>query len=71
MMFAITENGITKACGRNGYIEGVAISNINEYLTENPHIAKREGYKPIKWLDEPADNTILVDKGDEVWEVVI
>ena len=45
MIFAKKENGRVVFCPRNGYIDGVAISNIDVYFNKHPEVAKAEGWK--------------------------
>lgn len=69
MRYGKFENEKLIICPKNGYVDGVAISNIDIFFDHNPEIAKKEGWLPIIELDNPSDNTDFVLKGDVICEV--
>ena len=59
-------------CPRNGYINNIAISNLNTYFNLYPDIAKQEGYYPVISLDEvtelPTEFKLI---NNEIHEVIV
>ena len=69
MILARIEDGKLTFCPRNGYINGTAISNIDVYFKNNPDVAKSQGWFPVVFLDEPAENVKYIIKDDVIYEV--
>ena len=68
-MFGRLENEKLIICPRNGYIGNTAISNIDVYFKNNPDVAKSEGWFPVVFLEEPAENVKYIIKDDVIYEV--
>lgn len=65
-------NNNVHLCPKNGYVNGIAISNLNIYFNTHPEIAKQEGYYPIVELEgvveQPIEFKLINDK---IYEVII
>ena len=64
-MLAKKENNRIILCPRNGYINGVAISNIDVYFSKHPEVAKAEGWKPYIPYEGEWDGKLKVDETEE------
>jgi hypothetical protein len=53
MFYKYINENIIKACPKNGRANGRAISNLPRYFTNNPEVAKAEGYKRLFINIEP------------------
>lgn len=72
MLFAKLENDNPVICPRNGYVDGIAISNLNAYFNYHPKKAKKEGYYPVNYLEEITDlPTEFKIINNEIYEVVV
>jgi hypothetical protein len=49
-------NGRLVLCPRNGYVDGIAISNLNAYFNYHPEKAEQEGYMVVKFLEDAIDD---------------
>ena len=67
-MFGKIENGKLVICPRNGYVSNNAISNIDVYFQENPEIAKKEGWLPIKFAEDFIANPVYFIKNNVIVE---
>ena len=65
-------NGRLDFCPRNGYVDGIAVSNLNAYFNLHPDKAKEEGYYPVNFLEEITDLlTEFKIINDEIYEVIV
>ena len=69
-MFAKLEEGRLIICSRNGYVGKTAISNMDIFFENNPDVAKSEGWFPVVFLEEPADDVKYIIKDNVIYEVV-
>jgi hypothetical protein len=59
-------------CPRNGYVNNIAISNLNTYFNIYPEIAKQEGFYPIVRLENITDKPIefkLIN--NKIYEIIV
>lgn len=47
MLYKFIDETRVLNCPKNGIIDGKAISNLPRYLGIHPHLAEKEGYKPL------------------------
>lgn len=70
--YAKFNNGRLKLCPRNGYVKGIAVSNLNAYFNAFPEEAKEEGYYPVNYLEEVTDlPTEFKIINDEIYEIIV
>ena len=69
MIYAKMENNKPVFCPRNGYVNGIPISNLAIYFQNNPEVAKQEGWKIFIPCEEPADNLIYEETDDNIFEI--
>lgn len=67
-MYGKFENSRFNICPRNGYVGGMAISNLPEYFELHPEIAKQEGYMPVVYLDDPVENSVFTEENGVIYE---
>lgn len=70
MIFAKLQNNKPVFCPRNGYANGVAISNLNIFFENNLDIAFKEGWKIYVPLEEPIDNIVYTETEKYIYEVI-
>ena len=64
----LKENGRIKLCPRNGYVKGIAVSNLNAYFNAHPDKAEQEGYMVVVFLDEEVENSEFVIIDNIIYE---
>lgn len=66
--YAKLNDGRLKLCPRNGYVKGIAVSNLNAYFNAFPEKAKEEGYTVVVYLDKVVDNSEFEIRDNIIYE---
>ena len=70
MIFAQLQNNKPIFCPRNGYVNGIPISNLNIFFEKHLDIAFKEGWKIYVPLEEPVDNIAYKETDKYIYEVI-